>query len=145
LISLIGIGMVALIVVASQLDEGEVATLFTVDARGIEYENGLWVVDLDGVSYLRAESPDSYWFQRIQQIPDVELERSGRRSEHRAIPIDDPSLRESISRAMAEKYGCFDRALLWFRDHSRSVLVKLQSPPARHSSAQSEPGLGVSS
>jgi len=136
--------MVALIVVSSQLDEGEVVTLFTVDAKGIEYENGLWVVDLDGVSYLRAESPESYWFRRIQQIPEVELDRSGQHSEHRAIPIDDESIRESVSRAMAEKYGCFDWALVWFRDHSRSVPVKLQNPSVRHTSTKGEPSLGVS-
>ena len=136
--------MVALIVASLWLDEGEIVTLITEDARGNHYEIGLWIVDLDGVSYLRAASPDASWLNRIRQIPDVKLDRVGRLTAYRAIPIDDPRVREAVSRAMAEKYGNFDQALVWLRDHSRSVPIQLQSPSARYAAPRSDLSIGVS-
>ena len=139
-----GFGVVALIVASMWLDEGEVVTLTTVDARGNRYEAGLWIVDLDGVSYLRATSPDASWLNRIRQFSDVTLDRGGRRTDYHAIPIDDPKVRKSVSRAMAAKYGNFDRALVWLRDHRRSVPIRLQSSSARYAAPRSDPSIGVS-
>ena len=144
MIFLAGFGVVVLIVTSVWLDEGEVVTLITVDAKGNQYEIGLWIVDLEGVSYLRAESPDASWLNRIRQFPDVKLVRSGRRMDHRAIPIDDEKVRETVSWAMTEKYGAFDQALVWFRDYSRSVPIQLQSPSARYAAPRSDPSVGVS-
>ena len=51
---------VALLASASfWLDEGEVVTLITTDENGHEFETGLWIVELDGVSYLCAASTDA--------------------------------------------------------------------------------------
>jgi hypothetical protein len=127
-----------LLVASFCFDEGEVVTLMTMDARGNHYETGLWIVDLGGVPFLRAESPSASWLRRIREIPDVKLVRGGRRTDQRAIPIDDAKVREAVNQAMAEKYGTFDQVSQWFRDYRRSIPVQLQNPSAR------EHGVGAS-
>ena len=105
LILLAGVAIALLTSISLWFDEGEVVQLITTDENGNEFETGLWVVDLEGVSYLRAESKDAAWIERIRERPDVQLDRAGRRTHYRAIPIGDDDTRESVSRAMAEKYG----------------------------------------
>lgn len=128
LIILSGVVGALLIGVSLWLDEGEVITLITTGAQGQEFETGLWIVDVGGVPYLRAESAGASWLDRIRARPDVELERAGLRALYRAIPLDDAQTREAVNRAMAEKYGQINRALALFRDHSESVPIRLQGP-----------------
>jgi hypothetical protein len=131
--------VVALLVASLCFDEGEVVTLMTVDSRGNHYETSLWIVDLEGVPFLRAESPSASWLGRIREFPDVKLDRAGRRTDQRAIPIDDEKVREDVRRAMAKKYGIFDRVSQWFRDYSHSVPIQLQNLPAPEQSAGVSP------
>ncbi len=126
LILLAGVAVALLTSISLWFDEGEVVRLITTDENGNEFETGLWIVDLEGVSYLRAESKDAAWIERIRKRPDVQLDRTGRRTDYRAIPIGDDDTRDSVSRAMAEKYGRLDRAVALFRDYSHSLPVRLQ-------------------
>ena len=126
LILLAGVAVALLTSISLWFDEGEVVRLITTDENGNEFETGLWVVDLEGVSYLRAESKDAAWIERIRKRPDVQLDRAGRRTDYRAIPIGDDDTRDSVSRAMAEKYGRLDRAVALFRDYSHCLPVRLQ-------------------
>lgn len=144
LVCLAGAGVAVLIVASFCLDEGEVVTLLTMDGKGDQYETGLWIVDLDGVFYLRAESTDSSWLGRIRHVPKVTLVRSGRNTDYHAIPIEDEKIRETVNQAMAEKYGIFDQALAWIRDHSRSVPIQLEDISVRYASPRSDSRIGVS-
>jgi hypothetical protein len=134
LILLAGIAVALLTSISLWLDEGEVVRLITTDENGNEFETGLWIIELEGVAYLRAESKDAAWIKRIRERPDVQLDRTGRRADYRAIPIGDDHTRDSVSRAMAVKYGQLDRAVALFRDYSHSLPVRLQvrSPEQTH-------------
>ena len=89
-------------IVASET--GEVVVLTSQSPDGPE-ETRLWVVDLDGVQYLRA-SPDSGWYQRLVAEPDALLERNGEtRNYHSEARLD---LAEDINALMREKYGWRD-------------------------------------
>ena len=136
---------VALLASASfWLDEGEVVTLITTDENGHEFETGLWIVELDGVSYLCAASTDAAWLERVRGRPDVQLDRAGHRADYRAIPVSADDTRDAVSRAMAEKYGRLDRAVALFRDHRQSVPVRLQRRSPQQASAQSNRTIGLS-
>ena len=139
-----GIAVALLTLASFWFDEGEVVTLITAYENAHEFETGLWVVDLDGVPYLRAESTDAAWLQRIRRRPDVQLDRAGRRAAYRAFPIDTDETRESVSRAMAEKYGRIDRAVALFRDYNHSVPVRLQRWSPQPASARSDGSVGWS-
>lgn len=117
--------LAALVVASWWVDEGEVVTLVTFDARGRPVEHGLWIVDLDGVAYVRAANSHERWLVRLTEQPEVHLERHGGLLTVRGVPQTDPSLASAVDRAMAEKYGFLDRTLHLLRDHSRSVPVRL--------------------
>jgi hypothetical protein len=76
LILLAGIAVALLASASLWFDEGEAVTLITTDENGNEFETGLWIVELDGVSYPRAESEDAGWVERIRVRPDVQLDRT---------------------------------------------------------------------
>ena len=143
-IFLAGIPVALLTSASIWFDEGEVVTLITIDENGHEFEIGLWIVDLDGVPYLRAKSTDATWLQRIRGRPDVQLDRAGRRDGYRAFPIVADDTRNSVSRAMAEKYGRLDRVVALFRDYNHSVPVRLQRRSPQPASARSDRTVGLS-
>ena len=71
--------IVAAFVVGSiAIDEGEVVHLWTLDEEGRAHESDLWIVDVDGASFLRANGPDARWFVRLQANPRVTVERDDR-------------------------------------------------------------------
>ena len=89
-------------IVASET--GEVVVLTSQSPDGPE-ETRLWVVDLDGVQYLRA-SPDSGWYQRLVAEPDALLERHGETQRyHSEARLD---LADDINALMRGKYGWRD-------------------------------------
>ncbi len=112
------------------LDEGEVVGLTTYDARAHGHETDLWIVDIDGRSYLRADLPGADWLDRLRANPEAELRRDGTQERVRAVPFDDPALRDAVGRAMAEKYGLVDRLVAAIRDDDRAVPVLLEPIPA---------------
>ena len=89
-------------IVASET--GEVVVLTSQSPDGPE-ETRLWVVDLDGVQYLRA-SPDSGWYQRLVAEPDALLERNGETQKYRSEARLD--LADDINALMRGKYGWRD-------------------------------------
>ena len=89
-------------IVASET--GEVVVLTSQGADGPE-ETRLWVVDLDGVPYLRA-SPDSGWYQRLVAEPDALLERNGATQRYRTEARQE--LAVDVNGLMREKYGWRD-------------------------------------
>jgi hypothetical protein len=135
--------MLALIIaVAISIPEGEVVTLITRDAAGNEFETGLWIVDIEGKSYLRSEWPDALWLDRLRAEGEVELERAGERFAVRAVPVGDPALRDAVTRAMSEKYAALDRVLGVLRDDARALPVLVERESSQYASPLS-PAPGV--
>jgi hypothetical protein len=85
-------------------ETGEVVVLTSQSAEGAQ-ETRLWVVDLDGVQYLRA-SPDSGWYQRLVAAPEALLERDGTTLAYRAQAHLEN--RDAVNDLMQSKYGWRD-------------------------------------
>ena len=126
LILLAGLAVLVLSSISLWLTEGEVVTLVTTDSRGNEFETGLWIVSVEDVLHLRAESPDAAWLARIRSDPRVRVARGAELRGYRAVPLDDSGLRDRVDAAMDAKYGRLNRALLFVRDYRESVPIRLE-------------------
>ena len=75
---MIGVASLAVVLVFASLavDEGEVVHLRTVGSDGLEEEADLWIVDLDGVPHLRANSRNASWLTELRVKPEVRLQRT---------------------------------------------------------------------
>lgn len=100
------IGLAALIFLSEVIasETGEVVVL-TTDSREGPTDTRLWVVEADGVQYLRAGT-DSGWYQRLLAAPEVHVTRSGSTEAYRAEP--QPAATETVNGLMREKYGWRD-------------------------------------
>lgn len=131
---MIGVGAVVgfLVLASLVIDEGEVAHLATVDTDGVEHEADLWVVDIDGVSYLRAHSARVSWLSRLQAKPQVRLKREAHDEweRYRAVVVDDPNVRARVDGAMGKKYGYTE--VLWNLgvDPGSTVPIRLDPVPS---------------
>jgi hypothetical protein len=135
---MIGCLIGGLVVGVLLVPEGEVATLSTLAADGVEHETQVWVVEGDGlpddaagVVFLRAGSPDASWLARLRARPEVALERGEERRAYLAVPESDAALRERVNRAMAAKYGVADRLIAFVFDQRRSTPIRLVPDPSR--------------
>ena len=128
-----GLAVFAVALATIWVDEGEVATLATFDSREHAFDTDLWIVDIEGRTYVRAADPETDWLERLLARPEVQLRRDGMVSRMRGMPSDDPAVREAVNRAMRRKYGSVDRVVGWVRDRSRCVPVWLEplSPTSR--------------
>ncbi|CAG0948561.1 hypothetical protein MYXO_00032 [Myxococcaceae bacterium] len=130
----IGVGVAAVVLISSLVDEGEVVTLVTHDANGAEYETPVWIVEIDGRRYLRAGGPGARWLERIRANPAVTIRPVGSDEDESvamlAVPEDDAEKRETVNRLMAEKYGLADR--FWSRILDRRKAVPIRLEPATH-------------
>jgi hypothetical protein len=120
-------GLVAMLVLgAVAIDEGEVIALTTFDADGKDHLTQLWIVDLEGDSYLRSTAPDSAWLERLRARPEAVLARGEEDRAVTATPVSSRELLARVNRAMAEKYGTSDRLYSVLFDRSRSVPVRIE-------------------
>jgi hypothetical protein len=124
----LAVGAVIVLVAVGVLwvDEGEVVTLTTVDDEGRSSVTGLWIVEIDGRTYLRAGSPKAKWLERIRARPEVALTRDDVTEKVRATPIEDVALRNAVSWAMRDKYGFIDAVLVRIIDHSEAVPILVE-------------------
>lgn len=116
----------ALVLGALAIDEGEVVALTTFDATGKDHPTQLWIVDLDGESYLRSTAPDSAWLERLRTQPEAILTRGEEEREVTATPVSDAELLNRVNLAMAEKYGASDRLYSALFDRSESVPIRIE-------------------
>ena len=121
-----GLAVFAVALATIWVDEGEVATLVTLDSRQQAFETDLWIVDIEGRTYVRAADLESDWLERLLARPELQLRRSDTVSRVRGVPSDDPAVREAVNDAMQRKYGSVDRVVGWVRDRSRCVPVWLE-------------------
>ncbi len=103
----------------------EVVTLHTVDAKGAPRDVRLWVMDLDGATYLRTRT-GSGWYSEVQAQPGFEVTRGAVRQ--RFTGVAHPELRDAINKAMREKYGWGD-AFISFTLGGRDDAIALQLVP----------------
>ena len=123
-------GLLAAVAIgAALIDEGEVVLLTTYDASAHEHETDLWIVDLDGRRYVRADLPGADWLERLRAHPEVMLERDGVEERLTARPLEDAAFRDAVARAMAEKYGFVDALVGILRDEDVVVPVVLEPIP----------------
>jgi hypothetical protein len=113
-------------VTAFGIDEGEVVNLWTVDARGAQFETQLWIIEQNGKLYLRAGRPAARWLARLREHPEVKIERGGTTIAYRAVPLDDPATRATVNQGMAAKYGQADRLMSRIFDQTQTVPIRLE-------------------
>lgn len=109
----------------TQIVASESAEVVVLTSQGPDgaTETRLWVVDLDGVQYLRA-SPGSGWYERLLANPDVTLVRDGQSGRYRAETR--PALASEVNDLMQAKYGWRDSyidLLLGGRDDAIAVAL----------------------
>jgi len=127
---ILGLLLAVVAIGSGWIDEGEVVQLTTYDARAHGHQTDLWIVDVDGRLYLRADLPGAEWLARLRANPEAELRRDGTHERVRAAPVDDPAVRSAVDRAMAAKYGLVDRLVGAIRDDDRTTPVFLEPIPA---------------
>ena len=126
---MIGVASLVLVLVFASLavDEGEVVHLRTVGSDGLEEEADLWIVDLDGVPHLRANSRNASWLTELRVKPEVRLQRNADREWqlYRAVVVENPIVRERVEREMQKKYGYVEFLWDWVVDPEESVPIRL--------------------
>jgi hypothetical protein len=127
----IGLLLATLALGSAWLREGEVVTLTTFDARHHPRHSRLWIVEVDGVNYLRADFPGARWVARLRARPEVEVQRHGIVERYEAVPVDDSEARAAVDAAMAKKYGLVDELVAAVRDDDRTLPVRLDPITAR--------------
>ena len=118
-------------------EQVEVAVLRTVDADGAPHETKLWVVDHDGVPWVRVANPQRKWFERLSRHPRAELIRNGAEQPVEARPQDSPEARAALDRRFREKYGAVD---WWY-----GLLLRRNAIPVRLDPAGDPPRSAVQS
>lgn len=126
LIVLFALVVVALVIAAGRIPEGEVVELVTFDHNGRGIETPLWIVDIEGESWVRAPDLEASWLQRVRGNPTAHLSRGDGIISVQTFPSADPEVRAAVNRAMQTRYGRLERASHWLRDPGRTVPVRLE-------------------
>jgi hypothetical protein len=108
-------------------EQSEVAVLRTVDAQGAPHETKLWIVDHDGVAWVRVARPERPWFEELMTHPEVELVRNGTTQRVVAAPDPTPEARIALDAAFRAKYGFVD---WWYGLLLRRDPVPIRLDPA---------------
>ena len=114
--------LVGLQIIASE--SGEVVVLHTFSGTE-EHTTRVWIVDDQGVSWLRAGQPEAGWYQRILEEPDIEVERGDDLYAYRAFPIEGGPTVDHVNALMARKYGWADGLIGAMFDRSSAIAIRL--------------------
>lgn len=124
---IVGAALLALLAIAIGTylagEQTEVVVLRTIDTKGVPRETKMWVVDHEGVPWVRVANPERQWFQRLLVDPRAELVRQG--TTRRVVPEPRKSVEActEIDRQFREKYGWID---WWY-----GVLLRRHAIPIR--------------
>lgn len=123
------LGLLVLVAVATYVagEQTEVAVLHTVDDAGAPHATKMWVVDRDGVAWVRVARPERLWFQRLEAQPRVEITRGDTTQAMLATPDRSPAARAAIDAAFRAKYGLVD---WWYGVLLRSDPIPVRLDPA---------------
>jgi hypothetical protein len=113
-------------------EQTEVAVLRTQDRDGAPHDTKLWVVDYEGVPWVRVANPRRLWFKRLSENAHASLIRGGVERAVVARPNDAPDVREAIDARFREKYGRTD---WWY-----GVLLRRHPIPVRLDPVPAAPG-----
>lgn len=125
-VAALGVGAVLLSLV---IDEGEVAHLETRDESGQISDVDVWIVEIDGVLYLRANNRHADWVSSVLTGSESELRRESGTSSVRATVQVDPLLGQQVDRAMAQKYGFTENLWDWIVDPDATLVLRLDALP----------------
>jgi ABC-type antimicrobial peptide transport system permease subunit len=101
----------------------EVVELHTLDASNQEQTTRLWIVDHDGLPYLRGDD-GSGWVQRLKASEQIELTRSGARNAYTWEVR--PANTAAVNQLMRHKYTWGDQVITAFvGDRSESNMIAL--------------------
>lgn len=125
IIGLLVVGLFGLQLVASE--SGEVVVVTTRGSNAESISTRLWVVDLNGVAWLRSGSTKSAWYQRLLKNPEVEVRRG--EETFTALSVAHEDRRQDINELMAAKYGWADQfiGLLFGRDTSIPIELVIEA------------------
>lgn len=107
------------------LREAELGILVPADPSRPRVETALWVVDVQGATYVRAPSAEAAWLDRLLAGP-VRLHRGETTVLVRAVPVDDPWTRSAVNEAMQQKYGVFERFFGQLHGAGTSLPIRLE-------------------
>lgn len=110
------------------LESSGVAVIETRRPDGELRHTHVWFVDVEGLVWLEAATPNQQWYQDVRLNSDVVLRRDGREDPFVAIPYPSNQAHAYVRKLLREKYGLRDRVLGWAVNTSKSVAVEL-SPP----------------
>ncbi|HME74062.1 MAG TPA: hypothetical protein VKM54_30005 [Myxococcota bacterium] len=102
---------------------GEVVKITTFDSIRTPFTTKVWIVEEGPTLWIRAGSPSAEWYQRLVQGPGVEIERKGRVTRYRAIPVKEAT--PGVNALMAAKYGWADWLIGLVRSRDNAVAVRL--------------------
>ena len=108
-------------------EQTEVVVLRTLDGDGTAYETKVWVVDHDGMPWVRVANPERFWYQRLSRNPQIVLIRRGVERPVIARPNDSAEARAILDAAFREKYGIVD---CWYGVLLRRHAISVQLDPA---------------
>jgi hypothetical protein len=108
-------------------EQTEVAVLHTVDEAGAVHDTKLWVVDHDGVTWVRVARPGRHWFQRLEANPHIEITRDGVTQAVIAKPDRSPQAHAAIDAAFRARYGLVE---WWYGVLLRSNPIPVRLDPA---------------
>ena len=102
---------------------GENVVLLTAGVDGSTHQTRLWIQEVDRSEWVRADSAENRWYQRLNRRPLVEMKRRGQWRRYRAIPA--PHRTDEINNAMARKYGWADWLTGLLRDPEAAIAIRL--------------------
>ena len=108
-------------------EQTEVVVLRTLDGDGTAYETKVWVVDHDGMPWVRVANPERFWYQRLSRNPQIVLIRGGVERPVVARPHDSAEARAILDQAFREKYGIVD---WWYGVLFRRHAIPVRLDPA---------------
>ena len=101
----------------------EVIELLTLDENGEEVTTRLWIVDDEGLQYLRVGSDGSSWFSRLQENGEFRVTRDEDSAIYSAVLREDKSSR--INDLMQSKYTWGD-SLIGYMIGSREGSIPIE-------------------
>jgi len=120
-----GFSLIALVTGLAWVDSGEIGVLLGEGMREHRVEARLWIVEVDGRSYVRAATPQASWVGRVLGGP-VRLQRGDTTRLVRAVPVQDANTRRAVDAAMRRKYGALDWAYGVLHGGEASLPVRLE-------------------
>ena len=100
--------------------EADVVRIVTQDENGAERDTPVWIVVVEGASYVRTN--DSHWLANIRRGSDVSLRLDATTRSVSAEEVGDPAVTTRVEEAFKAKYGFMQRVMSVFRLREPSVL-----------------------